>query len=111
VRGAEEFIKRAAFALLASVALQRQEGTDAAFVRSLRLIERASTDERNFVKKGVNWALRSIGGRNLVLHAKVMTLSRKLADSSEPSARWNRQGRLRDLSRPIVQKKLARAAT
>jgi 3-methyladenine DNA glycosylase AlkD len=107
----EEFVKRAAFALLASVALHDKTAPDAPFVRSLRLIERASTDERNFVKKGVNWALRSIGGRNQVLHAKVMTLSRQLADSSNPSARWIGKDALRDLSRAIVQKKLARAAT
>jgi 3-methyladenine DNA glycosylase AlkD len=60
----EEFVKRAAFALLASVALHDKRAADEPFLDSLALIERAAEDDRNFVKKGVSWALRLIGRRN-----------------------------------------------
>jgi 3-methyladenine DNA glycosylase AlkD len=105
----EEFVKRAAFALLASVALHDKKAADAPFIRSLGLIERASSDERNFVKKGVSWALRSIGARNPTLHKKSIELAQRLAASSDPTARWVGKDTLRDLTRPIVQKKIARA--
>ena len=65
----DEFVKRAAFALLASLALHDKPAADEPFLEGLPLIERAATDERNFVKKGVNWALRRIGRRNRALHA------------------------------------------
>ena len=109
-----EFEKRAAFALLASVALHDKSATNAAFVKTLPLIERAADDQRNFVKKGVSWALRSIGGRNLDLCQAVMELATKLANSADATGRWVGKDALRDLSRPVVQKKLrarARVAT
>jgi 3-methyladenine DNA glycosylase AlkD len=105
----EEFVKRAAFALLASVALHDKRAPDAPFVRGLRLIERAADDERNFVKKGVSWALRSVGARNSTLHKKSLELAKRLAESSNPAARWVGKDTLRDLTRPIVQKKISRA--
>ena len=64
----DEFVKRAAFALLASVALHDKRAADEPFLRSLALIERAAADERNFVKKGVSWALRLVGRRNRALN-------------------------------------------
>ncbi len=105
----EEFVKRAAFALLASVALHDKKAPDEPFIRSLRLIDTASSDERNFVKKGVSWALRSVGARNSTLHKKSLELAKRLAESSNPAARWVGKDTLRDLTRPIVQKKIARA--
>jgi len=54
----------------------------------LPLIERAATDQRNFVKKGVSWALRVIGRRSVELHAASVALARRLAESPEPAARW-----------------------
>ena len=96
----EEFVRRAAFALLASVALHDKKAPDEPFVRALTLIERASTDERNFVKKGVNWALRGIGRRNPRLKTLALALSRKLAASPNATARWIGKDALRDLSRP-----------
>ncbi|TAK11711.1 MAG: DNA alkylation repair protein [Acidobacteria bacterium] len=95
----EEFVRRAAFALLASVALHDKTAPDEPFVSALTLIERASTDERNFVKKGVNWALRGIGRRNPRLKARALALSRKLAASANPTQRWIGKDALRDLSR------------
>jgi 3-methyladenine DNA glycosylase AlkD len=101
-----EFEKRAAFALLASVALHDKAASDAAFIKTLPLIERAADDERNFVKKGVSWALRSIGGRNLELCEASLKLATKLAASADATERWIGKDTLRDLSRPAVQKKL-----
>ena len=93
----EEFVKRAAFALLASVALHDKNAADAPFIGSLRLIERAATDERNFVKKGVSWALRGIGKRNPALNAAANKLAKRLAASPNAAGRWVGKDALRDL--------------
>ena len=86
-----EFVKRAAFALLAALALHDKTATDAAFLDRLRLIEPAASDPRNFVKKGVSWALRSIGSRNPVLHGAAMALATRLAASTTSRcAGWGR---------------------
>jgi len=63
------------------------------------LVERASKDDRNFVKKGVNWALRSIGRRNDSLRSAAVVLSRRLAESTDAPARWIGKDALRDLTR------------
>jgi 3-methyladenine DNA glycosylase AlkD len=94
-----EFEKRAAFALLASLAGHDRDATDEQFLASLALIERGATDERNFVKKGVSWALRRIGLRNSRLRAASAELARKLADSPEPAARWVGKDALREFER------------
>jgi 3-methyladenine DNA glycosylase AlkD len=95
----EEFVRRAGFALIASVALHDKKAPDAPFLKALKMIERESTDERNFVKKGVNWALRGIGRRNPALKAAAIKLSTKLAASEDKTARWIGKDALRDLSR------------
>ena len=105
----EEFVKRASFALLASVALHDKKAPDAIFVKSLKLIERASDDDRNFVKKGVSWALRGIGHRNPRLRAKAMAVAEKLAKSPAGPARWIGRDALRDLQRPALVRKNATA--
>jgi 3-methyladenine DNA glycosylase AlkD len=105
----EEFVKRAAFALLASLAGHDKSAGDEAFLGSLPLIERAATDERNFVKKGVSWALRRIGRRNAALNAAAVTLSRRLADSPQAAARWVGKDALRELTSAAVVRNLARA--
>jgi len=91
----DEFGRRAGFALLACCALHGN-GTDDDFLRGLRLIEIGATDERNFVKKGVNWALRAIGGtKSPVLRAAARELAARLASSSDRTARWNGRGAMR----------------
>lgn len=91
----DEFGRRAAFALLASTALHGH-GSEADFRRGLALIEAAATDERNFVKKGVNWALRAIGGkRSPALRAAARKLAARLATQSDKTARWNGKDALR----------------
>jgi len=95
----DEFVKRSAFALLASLALHDKAAKDAAFVKALPLCEKAATDDRNFVKKGVSWALRSIGRRNAALRARTFALSTRLAASDDASARWIGKDTLKDLAR------------
>lgn len=101
----EEFVRRAAFALLASVALHAKKLPDEALLECLPLIE-AANDPRNFVKKGVSWALRAIGGRRAGLHGACVALAERLAASPEPARRWTGKDALRDLTRPLVLKRL-----
>jgi 3-methyladenine DNA glycosylase AlkD len=104
----EEFVRRAAFALVASVALHDKACPHAPFVRALRLIQRAADDNRNFVKKGVSWALRGIGHRNLALHSRSVALAERLAASTDASARWIGRDALLDLLRPAIRRAAAR---
>lgn len=106
----DEYVKRASFALLASVALKDKEARDADFLRGLKLIEKAATDERNFVKKAVNWALRGIGSRNLPLNQAAVALSKKLAASADPAPRWIGKDALRQLGSAATQRRLRRTS-
>ena len=91
----DEFGRRTAFALLACTALHGH-GTDEDFLRGLALIEACATDERNFMKKGVNWALRAIGlKKSPVLRAAARELAARLAASTDKAARWNGKDALR----------------
>lgn len=94
----DEFQKRAAFALLASLALHNEDAGDQVFKDLLPLIEAAATDKRNFVKKGVSWALRAIGSRSASLKSAATTLARKLAASEDSAARWIGKDALRSLT-------------
>ena len=93
----EEFVKRGAFALLASVALHDKTAPDAPFIKCLPLVEQAAADDRNFVKKGVSWALRGIGQRNPGLRTKAAALARRLVESDTPAAQWVGRDVLRGL--------------
>lgn len=104
----EEFARRAAFALLAAVALHDKTVANAALLRTLPWCEAAATDARNFVKKGVSWALRTIGARNHELHAATISLARKLAASADAPSRWIGKDVLRDLERAVVARRLAK---
>jgi 3-methyladenine DNA glycosylase AlkD len=104
----DEFVKRAAFALLAGLALHDKAAGDDRFIRSLALVERAASDERNFVKKGVSWALRVIGRRNRVLNAAAVATSQRLVESPDVAARWIGREALRELTGPVVRRQLAR---
>jgi 3-methyladenine DNA glycosylase AlkD len=95
----EEFQKRAGFALLACVALHDKSAGNESFTKCLPLIEAAATDERNFVKKAVSWALRAIGGRNTELHASASALAQRLATATDPTSRWTGRDALRALSK------------
>ena len=102
-----EFERRASFALLASLAGHDKQATDAQFMKALPLIERAASDDRNFVKKGVSWALRGIGHRNLALHKAAVALATRLSKSDDATERWLGKDALRDLQRPAIRKKVA----
>lgn len=96
----DEQQKRAAFALLASLALHTKPGNDAPFLAALPLIEDGARDGRNFVKKGVSWALRAIGQKQSpALQAAALDLARRLAASSDPSQRWVGKDAVRDLTK------------
>jgi 3-methyladenine DNA glycosylase AlkD len=103
----EEFVKRAAYALLASLSVHDKKAPDEPYLDGLKMIERAATDDRNFVKKAVNWALRSIGKRNAALNAAAVAVSRRLADATQPAARWVGKDALRDLTSAAVTRRLA----
>lgn len=95
----EEFVKRAAFALLWGLTVHDKAAGDAAFLEGLALIERAASDERHFVKKAVNMALRATGRRNATLRAAAVALSKRLSASDDATARWVGKDALREILR------------
>ena len=103
-----EFVKRAAFAMLASLTVHDKAAPDANYLKGLKLIEREAKDDRNFVKKAVNWALRSIGKRNPSLNKAAIASAKRLAGSGDSTARWIGKDALREITSPAVQNRLAR---
>jgi len=101
-----EFQKRAGFVMMACLAAHDKTAKDAAFLKFLPMIAKGASDPRNFVKKGVSWALRQIGHRNLPLHRAAFRLATTLAKSDDSTERWVGRDVLRDLTRPIVAKKV-----
>jgi len=99
----KEFVKRAGFVLMASLAIHDKKAGDAAFERFLSGIEREATDDRNFVRKAVNWALRQIGKRNTSLRQKAMEVALELQQAESKSARWIGSDALRELSSEAVR--------
>jgi 3-methyladenine DNA glycosylase AlkD len=103
-----EFVKRAAFALMASLAGHDKAACDAEFVAVLPLIEQGAHDGRNFVKKGANWALRRIGTRNLALNAAALAVAKRLSQSEDAGCRWVGKDALRELASPKTRSRLLR---
>jgi len=101
------FTKRCAFAMMARLAVSSGE-PDATFLGWLPLIDAAATDPRNEVKKGVNWALRQIGKRNLALHAAAIDESEALLATGDPTARWIARDALRELRNPATIARIRR---
>lgn len=101
-----EFEKRTAFALLWSLTVHDKLAGDESFLQGLALIEREACDERNFVKKAANMALRAIGKRNRALNSAAVAVARRLADSQDASAQWVGKNALRELASPGVAKRL-----
>jgi 3-methyladenine DNA glycosylase AlkD len=102
----EEFVRRAGFVMMACLAVHDKKAEDEAFIDFFPLIERGSGDNRNFVKKAVNWAIRQIGKRNLHLRLECVRLAEKVREQGSPSARWIASDTLRELSSPIVLARL-----
>lgn len=105
-----EFVKRGGFVLMACLAAHDKTAPDARFLPFLPLIEKGARDERNFVKKGVNWALRGIGRRSPALHAAALILARRLALAEGAAARWVGKDAVRELESPKVRAAVARRA-
>ncbi|MDD1773764.1 MAG: DNA alkylation repair protein [Methanomassiliicoccales archaeon] len=102
----EEFVKRSGFSLMAALAVHDKKATDDLFIKFLPVIERESTDERNYVKKAVNWALRQIGKRNMALNLAAIESAKRIRDIDSKSARWIASDALRELTSESVQERL-----
>ncbi|SRR5229473_4650831 len=107
-RRREEFVKRASFSLVAYLSYKDKAAPDDRFARFLRVIEREAHDERNFVKKAVNWALRNIGKRNARLNREAIRAAERIRLQESSSARWIAADALRELKSAAVQKRLRR---
>jgi len=107
-RRKEEFVKRAAFSLAAYLSYKDKQAPDEKFEQFLRTIERESNDERNFVRKAVNWALRNIGKRNLRLNRAAIRTAERIRRQNSRAARWIAADALRELRSVAVQARLRR---
>ncbi|MEA1872681.1 MAG: DNA alkylation repair protein [Chloroflexota bacterium] len=104
----EEFVKRTAFSLLACLAWHDRKASDEKFIELLPVIIRGATDERNFVKKAVNWALRNIGKRNLSLNEAAINTAREIQSLDSKAARWVAADAIRELESDAIQSRLRR---
>jgi 3-methyladenine DNA glycosylase AlkD len=105
----EEFVKRAGFVLMAALAVHDKSAKDSSFQRFLPIIERESDDERNFVRKAVNWALRQIGKRNKSLNRLALNTAKRIQKRSSKSARWIASDAIRELTGRSVRRRLRKA--
>ena len=106
--GEKEFVKRAGFVLMARLAVRDKKAEDGRFSAFLPIIEREAGDERNMVKKAVNWALRQIGKRNSHLNELAIQTAREMIGKDSKSARWIASDAIRELKSPAVQRRLGR---
>ena len=93
-----EFVRRTAFAMIASAAMHMKKEPDDTLIGWLDLVEDHAGDPRNFVKKAVNWALRNVGKRSHACHAPALALAEKLAGSTDKTARWIGKDAVRELT-------------
>jgi 3-methyladenine DNA glycosylase AlkD len=101
-----EFVKRAGFVIMARMALGSARTADNTLLEFLEIIHREAGDERNFVKKAINWALRQIGKRNRYLNGKAIETAREIQKMESKSARWIATDAIRELTSEAVQKRL-----
>jgi 3-methyladenine DNA glycosylase AlkD len=104
----EEFVKRTAFSLIACLAWHDKKAGDEKFIELLPVIIRGATDERNFVKKAVNWALRNIGKRNLNLNRAAIDAAKEIQRLDSKAARWIAADAIRELESDAIQSKLSK---
>jgi len=104
----EEFVKRTAFSLIACLAWHDKKASDEKFIELLPVIIRGATDERNFVKKAVNWALRNIGKRNLNLNRAAVNAAKEIQRLDSKAARWVASDAIRELESDAIQSRLRR---
>lgn len=106
----EEFVKRTAFALIACLAWHDKDANDQAFTKYFPVIKNGSMDDRNFVKKAVNWALRNIGKRNIELNQAALQVAREIQAVDSKSSRWIASNAIRELESEKVQERLRKKA-
>ena len=99
----KEFVKRAGFTLMASLSVHDKEGGDKEFIKFFPLIKKESYDERNYVKKAVNWALRQIGKRNESLNKEALKLCEEIVQLDSKSAKWIAKDAIRELTNPKIR--------
>jgi 3-methyladenine DNA glycosylase AlkD len=104
----QEYVKRAAYALIACLAWHDKDAPDEKFIALLPLIKTGATDERNYVKKAVSWALRNIGKRNPNLNAIALQTAQELKETDSKTARWIGSDALRDLTSDATKRRLER---
>jgi 3-methyladenine DNA glycosylase AlkD len=102
----EEYVKRAGFVLMATLAVHDKEAGDEKFLEFLPIIKREAVDERNYVKKAVNWALRQIGKRNLNLNKSAVKTAEDIHKVDSRAAKWISSDALRELKSAAVQERL-----
>lgn len=102
----QEFVKRAGFVLMATLAVHDKAAPDSTFEQFFPLMEREAIDERTYVKKAVNWALRQIGKRNRALNEKAIAVAEQIGDVDATPARWIASDALRELQSEKVQQRL-----
>jgi 3-methyladenine DNA glycosylase AlkD len=102
----EEFVKRAGFVLMACLAVGDKKAADSQFEQFFPVIQREAGDDRNFVKKAVNWALRQIGKRNVALNRKAVAAAEEIQRLDSRTARWVASNAIRELTSEAVQKRL-----
>ncbi len=101
----EEFVKRTGFVLMVQYTLHHKKKPDDICLSFLQRIEEEAHDERNFVKKALNWCLRQIGKRNTYLHPFAIATAERIAQQESPSARWIGRDALRELqNEKIIQR-------
>lgn len=102
----EEFVKRAAFALMAGLSVHDKKTNNKEFEQFLPLVKQAASDERNFVKKAVSWTLRNIGKRNFNLNKKAIETAREIQKMESKSAKWIAQDAIKELTSNSIQERL-----
>ena len=104
----EEYVRRAGFVLIAALAIHDKKAPDKKFLPFFKIIKQHATDERNFVKKAVNWALRQTGKRNIRLNKKAVDFAKEVRKINSPAARWIAADALRELTDKKIQARLRR---
>ena len=102
----EEFVKRAGFDLIVYKAVHNKKAQDSEFIKYLQIIKRESIDDRNYVKKAVNWALRNIGKRNMKLRTEALKTAEEIKKIDNRAARWIANDAIRELNKPKIIKRI-----
>ncbi len=102
----EEFVKRAGFVIMARLAVCDKKAENSEFLKFLPIIKAHSTDERNMVKKGINWALRQIGKRNRTLNEEALKTTREILEIDSKHAQWIAKDALKELTSEAIQNRL-----